>query len=74
MDEDEGPTSLRSLYDTAERLREETEESYDYQGDAYQERLRCAIAAYGKCKQLINQISLFSSNEGLEDVSSSEVR
>lgn len=74
MHEDEDETSLRSLYDTAERLRKEIEESHDYQSDAYQDKLRCTTTTYDKCKQLVDQISLFSSNEGLEDVSSSEIR
>lgn len=74
MDKDEDQTSLRSLYDTAEHLRKEIEESYDYQSDAYQDKLRSATTAYQKCKQLVDQIFLFSLNEGLEDVSSSEIR
>lgn len=74
MGEDEDQTSLRSLYDTAERQRHEIEGSYDYQSDAYQDKLCSAVNAYQKCKTLVDQLSLFSSNEGLEDVSSSEIR
>lgn len=74
MLEDGDQTSLRSLYDTAEGLRKEIEESHDYQSDAYQVKLRFTTTTYEKCKQLVDQISLFSSNEGLEDVSSSEIR
>lgn len=74
MDEDEEQTSLRSVYDTAERLRIEIEDSYDYQSEAYQNKLRSAVNAYQKCKYLTDQISLFSSNEGLDEVSSSEIR
>lgn len=74
MDEDEDQTSLRSLYDTAEHFRKEIEESYDYQSDAYQYKLHSATTAYQKSKQLVDQICLFSSNEGLEDVGSSEIR
>ncbi|KAI5840701.1 TAP42-like protein [Morchella snyderi] len=74
LNEQEDSTSLRSIFDTASRLRVEIEESYDYQSDVYQDKLRAAVTSYQKCKDLIDQISLFSSNEGLEDVSSSEIR
>lgn len=74
LNEQEDSTSLRSIFDTASRLRAEIEESYDYQSDAYQDKLRAALTSYQKCKDVIDQISLFSSNEGLEDVSSSEIR
>ncbi|PUU77490.1 TAP42-like protein [Tuber borchii] len=66
--------SLRSLYDAGERLRKEIEDSYDYNGPAYQKKLQTAIRTYRECENLVDQISLFSTNESLEDVVSSEIR
>ncbi|KAG0129260.1 TAP42-like protein [Tuber indicum] len=70
----ENQESLRSLYDSGERLRKEIEESYDYNSPAYQQKLQTAIRTYQECKKLVDQISLFSTNESLEDVVSSEIR
>jgi len=66
--------SLRSLYDSGERLRKEIEDSYDYNSPAYQQRLQTAIRTFRECENLVDQISLFSVNESLEDVVSSEIR
>ncbi|KAG0638096.1 TAP42-like protein [Tuber brumale] len=66
--------SLRSLYESGERLRKEIEDSYDYNSAAYQQKLQTAIQTYQECKKLVDQISLFSTNESLEDVVSSEIR
>ena len=66
--------SLRSLYDSGERLRKEIEDSYDYDSPAYQHKLQTAIRTFRECENLVDQISLFSTNESLEDVVSSEMR
>ncbi|PWW79996.1 TAP42-like protein [Tuber magnatum] len=70
----ENQESLRSLYDSGERLRKEVEDSYDYNSPAYQQKLEAAIRTYQECRNLVGQMSLFSTNETLEDVVSSEIR
>ncbi|RPA90241.1 TAP42-like protein [Choiromyces venosus 120613-1] len=70
----ENQESLRSLYDSGERLQKEIEDSYDYNSSGYQEKLQTAIRTYQECRGLVGQISLFSTNESLEDVVSSEIR
>jgi immunoglobulin-binding protein 1 len=68
------PQNIRSLFMTAERAREQLAASYDTNSETFQENLTRTIATYQECLKLADQVSLFSSNETLEDVSSSDLQ
>ncbi|EKG16740.1 TAP42-like protein [Macrophomina phaseolina MS6] len=68
------PQSLRALFASAEAKRKELESSYDSNSDAYQQKLQSAIATYEECLTVADRVSLFSSNEALEDVSSGDIQ
>ena len=72
MDSD-SPRSLKSLFATAEKKRLELEQRYDAQSESYAETLSAAINDYKECLKLISVLSIFSSNEGLEDISTSDL-
>jgi hypothetical protein len=68
------PQSLRGLFSRAERTREELSSSYEPNSPTYQENLRATIATYEECLKIAEQVSLFSPNETLEDISSSDLQ
>ncbi|KAF2873407.1 type 2A phosphatase-associated protein 42 [Massariosphaeria phaeospora] len=68
------PQSIRALFSTAERTREELSSAYETNSPTFQEKLTTAIATYEQCLKLSEQISLFSPNETLDDVSSSDLQ
>jgi len=70
----EGPQSLRGLFSKAERAREELSSSYETNSPTYQENLSATIATYEECLKISEQVSLFSPNETLEDISSSDLQ
>lgn len=71
---DEEPRSIRALFLTAERLRNNLSNFPDSNSLTYQENLTNAIATYESCLTLSEQVSLFSPNESLDDVSSSDIQ
>jgi hypothetical protein len=73
MAEDE-PKSIRALFLTAERSRNNLNSYPDSNSPTYQENLTKAIATYEACLELSEQVSLFSPNESLDDVSSSDLQ
>lgn len=60
--------SLRELYNRAEASRRRAEGASST--SAAQRDIEQSIAAYERCVRVANEISLFSSNESLDDVSS----
>ncbi|EAT83690.2 hypothetical protein SNOG_08522 [Parastagonospora nodorum SN15] len=70
----EQPQNLRALFSSAERARQELASAYDSNSPAFQENLRKTIATYEECLKLSEQISLFSPNESLEDISSGDLQ
>lgn len=66
--------SIRSLFTSAERQRQEIESSWDSNTAAYQQNVAAAIATYDDCLKLADRLSLFSPNETLEDVSSIDLQ
>jgi hypothetical protein len=71
--EDE-PKSIRGLFLDAERKRDRLEKSWDSNSAAYQENLSAAIATYEECLRAADQVSLFSPNETLDDISSGDLQ
>ncbi|CAG9937174.1 unnamed protein product [Clonostachys rosea f. rosea IK726] len=73
MDASDTPQSLRALFDAAEAKRQIVESSYDGSSPTYASELEAAISLYTKTHEAIATSSLFSPNEGIEDVSTSEL-
>jgi hypothetical protein len=70
----EQPQNLRGLFTSADRARQELASSHEANSPAFQENLRQTIATYEECLKVSKQISLFSPNESLEDISSSDLQ
>jgi immunoglobulin-binding protein 1 len=68
------PQSLRGLFSRAERGREDLSSSYESNTPTFQENLSAIIATYEECLKIAQQVSLFSPNETLEDISSSDLQ
>jgi hypothetical protein len=66
--------SIRGLFSKAESLREELAYSYEPNSPTYQENLEKAIATYVQCLKKAEDFSLFSPNETLEDITSSDIQ
>jgi hypothetical protein len=66
--------SIRGLFGKAERARQELAASYEPNSPTYQENLGNAIATYIQCLKKAEDFSLFSPNETLEDISSSDIQ
>lgn len=71
---DQEPRSLRALFADAESKRKALESSYDSNSEEYQDSLASTIATYNECSKAADQVSLFSPNESLEDVSSGDLQ
>ncbi len=71
---EEDGQSLQSVFALADSTRQGLESAYDSNNISYQEKVRSAISLYGKCKRLTDRLSLFSSNEVLEDVTSNNLQ
>ena len=68
------PKSIRALFLSAGRAREDLSASFDTNSPTFQENLNSVIATYEDCLKLSEQVSLFSPNETLDDVSSSDLQ
>ncbi|KAF3033199.1 hypothetical protein E8E12_003735 [Didymella heteroderae] len=66
--------SIRGLFAKAERAREDLGESYEPNSPTFQENLEKTIATYIQCLKKTEDFSLFSPNETLEDISSSDIQ
>ncbi len=65
--------SLKSVFDIAEQKRLSLEGIFQGNSPSYQEDVTFALKSYEECVQIIDKISLFSTNEGLEDISTSNL-
>jgi len=68
------PQSLRACYTDAESKRKALDSIFDTNSDNYQENLASAIAKYEECVRIAAEVSLFSTNETLEDISSGDLQ
>ncbi|KAK6354884.1 hypothetical protein TWF696_004015 [Orbilia brochopaga] len=71
---DTSSTSLKSLWDKLERQRKDLAAFTDYRSDAYKSAVAEATSTAVTCKDLIRGLSLFSTNETLEDVATNELK
>ncbi|EON96542.1 putative type 2a phosphatase-associated protein 42 protein [Phaeoacremonium minimum UCRPA7] len=70
MDE---PRTLKSVFAEAEEKRHALDNTYEAASPQYREDLSAAIDDYLECLQLIGSLSIFSPNESLEDISTSDL-
>jgi immunoglobulin-binding protein 1 len=72
---EEQPKSIRALFLSAESARQALSRvSSPTNSPTYQDSLTNTIATYEQCLQLSQQVSLFSPNETLDDVSSTDLQ
>ncbi|KAK6348988.1 hypothetical protein TWF730_009748 [Orbilia blumenaviensis] len=71
---DPASTSLKSLWDKAERQRTKLLTLTDFNSAAYKAAVEEALATITTCKDLISNLSLFSNNEILEDAATNEIK
>ncbi|KAI0458633.1 TAP42-like family protein [Xylaria acuta] len=69
----EEPRTLKSVYQAAEGRRLAIEGSYEKTSPSYQEDVAAALQHYEECVRIIDGISLFSRNESLEDIATSDL-
>ncbi|OKL56279.1 hypothetical protein UA08_08462 [Talaromyces atroroseus] len=70
----EQPQSLRDLFQAAKAQKQSVESSAEPNSDAYRGEVSAAVAKLEECQRLISQVSLFSSNEGLEDIATTDLQ
>ena len=71
---DQEPQTLSSSFVDAEKRRQEIGSAFDSNTTTFQENLATAIDIYKHCLKVADQVSLFSPNETLEDVSSKDLQ
>lgn len=69
----EEPKTLKSVFQSAEAKRLAIEGSYETTSPTYQEDVAEALKSYEECLQIMDKVSLFSTNEALEDVTTSDL-
>ncbi|KAK0718313.1 TAP42-like protein [Lasiosphaeria miniovina] len=67
------PRSLKATFAAAESQRLALEAAQDTQSTSYADSVAACTATYEACRQLAAQLSLFSGNEGAEDLSTSSL-
>lgn len=69
----EEPQSLRSLFQSARNDKTTLESRGDTNTEAYRVAVNATIAKFRECQRQISILSLFSSNESLDDVSTGDI-
>ncbi|KAI1817968.1 TAP42-like family protein [Poronia punctata] len=69
----EDPRSLKSIFKSAEAKRLAVEGSYEMTSPTYQEDVAAALQGYEECMKIMDRISMFSRNESLEDLATSDL-
>ncbi|KAK9413861.1 putative Type 2A phosphatase-associated protein 42 [Seiridium unicorne] len=67
------PRTLKQIFQSAEQKRGALQDAFEASSSVYQDDLELALKSYEECLQIINSISLFSENEGLEDINTTEL-
>ncbi|KAI5925286.1 TAP42-like family protein [Camillea tinctor] len=67
------PRTLKSIFQTAEQKRQALDGAYEGSSPTYHDDLALALNSYQECLEIIYKISLFSPNEALEDISTSDL-
>ncbi|KAH0566326.1 hypothetical protein GP486_000262 [Trichoglossum hirsutum] len=64
------PQNLRTIFASAEAQRKQLESAIETSSSEYQRSLGAVIATYEECRRFADDLSLFSPNETIDDVSS----
>lgn len=70
---EEEPKSLKALFADAEAKRLALESTYETNTAAYRDDVSSTVRLYNSCLEQISRLSLFSPNESLEDISTSDL-
>jgi immunoglobulin-binding protein 1 len=70
----EEPQSLRSLFASAKAQKNALGSRGDTNSATYREEVTATIAKFLECQRQVSMLSLFSSNELLEDVSTADIQ
>jgi hypothetical protein len=70
----EEPQSLRSLFASAKEQKDKLGSRGDINTEAYRDDVNATIAKFQECQRQISMLSLFSSNESLEDISTNDIQ
>lgn len=66
--------SLRSLFELAKQKQKAVESHPDPSALDYAETLQLAVRKYEECLDMIQRLSLFSSNETLDEIATTDIR
>ncbi|KAK8080451.1 TAP42-like family protein [Apiospora hydei] len=67
------PKTLKSVFQSAESKKATLDGTFEASSPTYREDLEFALNAYQECLRIISQVSLFSNNESLEDINTSDL-
>ena len=70
----EEPQSLRSLFASAKEQKDALGSRGDTNAETYRDEVNATIAKFQECQRQVSMLSLFSSNELLEDISTSDLQ
>lgn len=70
----ERPQNLQALFAAAKERKRELESSLETNSDSYRDKVNATIADFEECQKLIRELSLFSSNEGVEDIATADLQ
>ncbi|RMJ28521.1 pathway regulator TapA [Aspergillus sp. HF37] len=70
----EEPQNLRSLFDAAKAENTSLGSRPDTTTDRYRSDVDSTIANFAECQRLVSLLSLFSSNESLEDIATADLQ
>ncbi|OJI96088.1 hypothetical protein ASPVEDRAFT_23118 [Aspergillus versicolor CBS 583.65] len=70
----EQPQTLRSVFDDAKREKTALETRPNTNSDTYRDDVNATIAKLEECQRLVGMLSMFSSNELLEDISTVDLQ
>lgn len=70
----EEPQTLRTAFADAQKKSKDLAGLWDSSATGYQDKLVQAIASYQRCLQIIDSISLFSANESVDDITSTDLQ
>lgn len=70
----EEPQSLRSLFASAKEQKDTLGSRGDTNAETYRNEVNATIAKFQECQRQVSMLSLFSSNELLEDISTGDIQ
>ncbi|KAM7206852.1 TAP42-like protein [Naviculisporaceae sp. PSN 640] len=73
MDNSEEPRSLKEVFADAEAKRLSLEKNYDTTTQSYLDTVSSAVQGYKDCLRFIDNLSIFSPNETLEDIATTDL-